>query len=393
MSLPSSETFPDDFNQLPPAQKRRIRRSIRSAGQGEVESFLKSLKKLSIPGYNFFLFALLGAFLGGIGLLLDSPIILVAAALCLPLLTPLMGIALSPTLNSIPFLLQSLASLLISVVCYFGFGTLAGYFSRVFQTPNTLQISAIIPGNWIGWVILVITAFLCSILFVRYETNPRFPGILLAYLIYLPLTFSGFQLTAVSGQDWQNTLLLGLTYLSVAVFIAILVFLILGLHPKRTLGWVIFLLSLTTSIFLLVGVDNRYPLPQIESQTSAIIVTPTAAPPTFTPESMTETKQNAKPSPTLTPLPIQTKTSAMTPTPTEAPIWVTVRAENGAVIREGPGFEYMIVNYAQDGSLIQMLPETSLSGSTLWVKVIGENAIEGWILYALLIIPTSTAQP
>jgi len=108
---------------------------------------------------------------------------------------------------------------------------------------------------------------------------------------------------------------------------------------------------------------------------------------------MTETKQNAKPSPTLTPLPIQTKTSAMTPTPTEAPIWVTVRAENGAVIREGPGFEYMIVNYAQDGSLIQMLPETSLSGSTLWVKVIGENAIEGWILYALLIIPTSTAQP
>ncbi|MCJ7695075.1 MAG: SH3 domain-containing protein, partial [Anaerolineaceae bacterium] len=359
--------------------------------------FLLSLKKLSIPGYNFFLFALLGAFLGGIGLLLDSPIILIAAALCIPLLTPLMGIALSPSLSSFPFLLQSLASLLISVVFYFGFGILAGFLSRIFQISNTLQISAIIPGNWVGWVILVVTAFLCSILFVRYEINPRIPGILLAYLIYLPLTFSGFQLAAGNGQGWQNALLLAITYLSVAIFITILVFLVLGLHPKRTLGWVIFLISLGASIFLIVGVANRYPLPHFESQPPADVATHPESPPTHTPEVTTEiafqTSSTPELSPTLTPRPEQTKTAAITQTSTEAPVWVTVRADNGAVIREGPGYEYLIVTYAQDGSLIQMLPETSLTGTTLWVKVIGENGIEGWILHALLIIPTPTTQP
>ena len=115
--------------------------------------------------------------------------------------------------------------------------------------------------------------------------------------------------------------------------------------------------------------------------------------PEDTAEVVLQSTKTPEPSPTVTPQPEQTKTTTLTQTSTDAPVWATVRADTGAVIREGPGYEYLIVTYAQDGSLIQLLPETSLSGTTLWVKVIAENGNEGWILHALLIIPTPTNQP
>ena len=126
MTLPTSESIPDNFNDLPPAQKRRIRHSLRGASESELKSLLLELQRRSTPAYEFFLLSLLGAILAGIALVIDSPLLLAAAAICVPILTPLMGVAISPALRRLPFLLQSLASLLISLIFHFGFGALAG---------------------------------------------------------------------------------------------------------------------------------------------------------------------------------------------------------------------------------------------------------------------------
>ncbi len=57
MSIPSSEPLlPEDENHLPPARRRRVRRSLLPAGGDERAAFLEQLAHQVTPGYEFFLF-------------------------------------------------------------------------------------------------------------------------------------------------------------------------------------------------------------------------------------------------------------------------------------------------------------------------------------------------
>jgi hypothetical protein len=390
MSLPASETIPDDYSQLPPAQKRRIRHSLRSAGESEIQSLLLELKRRSTPGYDFFLLAILGAVLMGIALILGSPILFIAAAICVPILTPLMGISISPALRYLPFLLQSVASQLICVVLYFGFGSLAGFIARAVNQSANFQLPIYAQSNWIGWVVLVITAILAGILMLRYEINAHLPGILISFLVFTPIAAAGFFLTNGSGEPWGALLLLGLTYLACSAFLIMLTFLILGLTPRKSIGWLIFLVAGIAFILLLIfSRGAKPPLEDMKIQPSISTPCPVATCSTDTEESVCllpiVSTPTVKATETQTPEP--TLTSTVTPNPTATPVLVTVRADTGAVIREGPGYDYPIAAYASDGSQIQMLDETFLNGTIEWVKVIANDGTIGWILKSLLIIP------
>jgi len=394
MSLPTSHVLPDDFNQLPPSQKRRIRRSIKNAGESEVQALSVELKRRSTPAFDFFLYALLGALIAGLAVLLDSPLLFVLAAVCAPFLTPLMGIALAPAIKSLALFLQSLVSLLISLLIFFGGGALAGFLTSYLHLENFSQLILITSSDLVSWVILSFSAILCTVLFVRRESKPRLIGVLLAYQIFLPVTAAGFNLITGTRQLWLTTLILPFSRLTIAALIAAFVFMILGLHPRRAVSWLMFLLLIAAATVMLIAnlcgvqfiTDHAaiFPIPtntatQIPSPLPSSTPTPSPVLPTDTPT----------PTPTRTNTPTLTLTATLTPTPT--PFWVIVRAENGAVIRQEPNYEALIVAYAQDGSLVQMLTETYQSGSTLWVKVIAENGVEGWIIHSLLV--TATPSP
>jgi len=393
MSLPSAETIPDDFNQLSPAQKRRIRQALRNASESERQSLLYELKRRSTPGYDFFLFALLGAVLVGIALLLNSPIIFVASALCVPILTPLMGTSISPAMKNIPFLLQSIACFLICAILYFGFGSLAGAISRAAVEPANFHIPIYLQSNWIGWVILIITSVMAGLLMLRYDINPHMAGVLISYLVFLPIAAAGFFLTNGSGEPWLPLLALGFTYLACSTLIIMLVFLVLGLTPHKSLGWLTLVLTGAAAILLLAFPGSKSTMKPLIDNIKQELNLPTPCPVT-TCESNAEvqvcvlpvtTNETREPEPTATTQATLAPTD--TPQPTATPVWVTVKSESGAVIREEPGYDNPIATYATDGSRIQMLDETYLDGNTLWVKVIAADGKTGWILYSLLIVP------
>ncbi len=388
MSLPTSESIPDDFNALSPAQKRRIRYAIHHASDTEVQVFLSELKRRATPGFDFFVFTLLGSLITAIAILLDSPLILVAAMIASPFLTPLMGISLAPALKSFPFFMKSVACILISAATFFAGGALAGFVSRLLPLRTLTQIPLIATSNWVTWVVLIIVSILTAIFFVRHEDNPRLIGTLLSYLILLPVAVAGFYLFIEGDPGWLQVLQLSLLRLVVAAFIISVVFLILGLHPRNSVGWLTFLVILAGAIILLTthlinwqpspSTVNTRPLPT-QTFTATATSTQTPLPPTAT-----HTKTSTH---TLTP----TCTPTNTLTPTSTPIWAEVEAENGAVIRAEPDFDAGVVAYAQNGSLVQMLSETYQAGNSIWVKVIASDGTIGWILRTLLV--TATPSP
>lgn len=388
MSLPTSESIPDDFNALSPAQKRRIRYAIKHASEIEVEVFLTELKRRATPALEFFLLAILGSLITAVGILLDSSLLLFAAAIASPFLTPLIGLALSPALKNISFLLKSLVSILICAAVYFLGGILAGLISRLLPLRNLTQLPLITSSNWITWMILIFACVLSAFFFVRHEDNPRLVGTLLVFLIMLPVSAAGIFLFMEDAPSWTSALHLAFMHLVTAVSIMSLVFLFLWLRPKNSIGWIIFLSFIVTALTLIITqITVAQPAPEAlftkPLPTSTLTNTATS---TNTPLPPTATYTNTS---TRTLTPTYTATHTLTPTPT--PIWVVVNAENGAVIREEPNLEAKWVASAQNGVMIRMLFETVQTGTQTWVKVIAADGTIGWMLSSLLL--TTTPSP
>ena len=89
MSLPQTEQTPDDPEHLPPARRRRAQRTLLPQASSERETFLDELSRRLTPSFDFFFFSLIAAGVLSLGVLLDSPSLLVLGALLAPLMTPL----------------------------------------------------------------------------------------------------------------------------------------------------------------------------------------------------------------------------------------------------------------------------------------------------------------
>ena len=119
MSLPTIEPLPDENTGLPSGQRRRRRRMVIPPGASERGKFLHDLSLRTVPTFDFYLFSLLAGLVLVAALLLDSPALFVLGALIAPFMAPAVGIALGTIAGAIPFVLQSLGSLLIGSLIVF----------------------------------------------------------------------------------------------------------------------------------------------------------------------------------------------------------------------------------------------------------------------------------
>ncbi|HWQ84005.1 MAG TPA: SH3 domain-containing protein, partial [Anaerolineales bacterium] len=139
-------------------------------------------------------------------------------------------------------------------------------------------------------------------------------------------------------------------------------------------------------VILLIGISGT------GAAFSAQIALPTQVPTsTLTPTlTFTVTATSAPPTatltPSLTPTPTLAPTETLTPTPTPVLALVRTRDGQGALIRSEPGGQ--VIGSYLDNVMIQVLPERFEDNSGVWVKVIGPDGAQGWMLQSLLVTAT-----
>lgn len=404
MSLPTSEPLPNDINDLPPARQRHIRRLPHSATPAERQILLDSLVQLTSPTPNFFLFAFLGALLTGIALYFNNLVLLITAIAVLPFLQPVFGLGLVPARLKFSAAIKSLISLLLSLILVFASGMLAGWLQKT-GVPDQIYVHSFSKPYWLDLSIVGICALLGALVMLRRGRLPRLVGVLLSYEIFIPLSAAGFGFILGDAQLWPGAFMVSLLHLGLAVFLAVIAFLILGFPPKRTAGWLLSLVPLIFIPVLLFGQNNlnlydvfisSEPTPTFEStplasQTPSPKVKFTATPTTIaiTPSATLTPSQ----SPTLTATPTQTSTSTQTPTLEPTSYLGVVDALNGVVIREAPDFTAAVITYANDGEQIEILNEVEDENGTRWYHVKNEMGEIGWLLGSLVDIPIPTSTP
>jgi len=398
MSLPTIEPLPDENTPLPPARRRRQRRMVVPPDSSDRADFLRELSRKCMPSFDFFLFSLLSGLTLGAALLLDSPPLIVLAALVAPFMAPAVGISLGTITGAGGFIFQSLGSLGIGSLIVFLCGSLAGLAVELLPAQTYQQAQFYSQFTWPGLVVLVLGAGLTTYLVARSPNQkPLVASVAVAYGLYLPAGAAGFGLSSGLGESLASGgLNLYMVHLLWAALAGAVVLFFFGIRPLNASGY------LLTGIYAAAGIAALF----ILHNSSILTVPPTHQPatevagavatasPSFTPApTMTVTPSPVPPTSTSTRTLVPSRTPTMTVSPVPTPIWARIYAEggDGALIREEPNYDSPIVQSILNDSLVQILPDGEENGAEGWVRILTINGKEGWIVQTLL--RTATPSP
>ena len=423
MSLPDPfPPFEESQPEPPPpslarARRRRARRMLFPADPDAQADVLTDLARRSYPTYELYIFSLLCGAILGAGYLLDSQAVLIFGILAAPLLTPWVGLTIAGVTGSVRFFAQTLAALFISALMVFIIGLVAGFADTPFEPRTLNQIYMHSSLWWPDLVVLALGAILLVVSFVRSETRPSLPSVMLAYEFYLPISAAGFGIGAGLDGVWPQAALVFVVYFAWATFFGLVALAFMRFRP-RSLGGVAF------SLFLLIAVIATlvslmkpgsfkfdFSLDRIFPPPAAVDISPVALSPN-TPSGLSSTLTGTpSPRPTLSPiatLPVSaasipptllggdvTLPATETPLPTvtiePTPVLAKINAPEGggAYMRKEPAGKFMAT--LDNGVIVEVLGETQEISGVTWIKIAAiKNGLrmEGWVIQTVLMTAT-----
>jgi len=401
MSLPKTDQFPDDPEDLSPSRRRRADRGLVPEDLVSIAEDIENLAHSTIPSFDFFLFSLLAAAIITASILADSPALLVLGALAAPPLTPFIGISLGTATGSLKFFGQRFAGSIVASGFVFLVGILGGYATFVLKTSG---IQFLIYNARVSWthLVLLIAGTIYSIFSIKRQGQiPVIASVALAYELYVPLAIAGFGFGSGQPHLWPDGLVVFGIHLAVLAITGTIVFMLLGIKPLSFIGYTLGSVVAILAIVLVIGlssagaiVGGKIAMPTLEptiTQTSTL--EPPTSTPTLTPIPPTFTPSPTVPTATSTPLPTATHTITPKPTPFYAEIAVSEEYA-GAFIRSDPSLESQILTSLVNGTVIEILnpsPSYDEQGRNwLNIRFMNEDGEEqdGWVIENLLLIST-----
>ena len=394
MSLPNTENIPDDPDLMPPARRRRARRLLAPLDMDERSVMLDQVRRKTSPSFDFFLFSVVAGMVFVIGIMLDSPVVLVLAAVLTPLMAPLIGLSLATVVGSYKFFGRSLVGLLIGCWMVFVVGIGGGILGRVWMPTSLTQAYWNAELSLDNIIVLTVGAVFTAATMVHHERSPGVPSVALAYTIYLPLVVAGYGLGSGVPHLFPDGLVVFAIHLAWGALLGAITLAILGFRPMTFMGYTLGGAVTLIGVAAAVGVGAYSltlgwftPPMAVPTYTSTATMTMTPVPPTAT--------RTATPiPPTLTPTVTLTATRTPVPTqtftPSPVPVYARIGPEQGATLREGPGYDATpIYPGVIQGTLVQLMSDPQLVKGEWWVKVLViEDGRVGWMLQSLLFIAT-----
>ncbi len=382
-------------------RRRRQHRLLVMPEEGDLSARLESMARRAAPTFDFFVFSLLCGAVLGVGYLLDSSAILLAALLVAPVLAPWVGVGLAAATGEIRFMGQTLGGFFTAIVMIFATGFLAGLASRIWLPMTFSQAFLHARLWWPDLALVVIGTVILTLAFIQSEEKPVLPSIMLAYGFFLPTSAAGFGLgNSVQGL-WPQALLVLLVYLAISLVISVMVFYFMRFRPFATAGYALGAGVFIVSVVIVAGIagigsiisaqGTREPPTAIVNE----VRTPTPA----------LTAQILQPSATpaisiATPsIILMTATPFLSPTPSPLPTPIYGRISSpgdGAIIRGNPSGAP--ITTIQNGYLVEIQPDAPvLKDGNYWIHVVVKTAsrdIDGWVLQNLIATATpSLASP
>ena len=242
------------FGDIPGAVVRQSRKPIMIVRQpkNQLDNFIGSLSwqlenlkiRLSLPKRNhvyarirrsarpdadFFILIALSAMIAALGLIINSPAVVIGAMLVAPLMSPIIGAGLATVLGDTRFLRLSLGAVIRGVLLAVFVGALAGLVHL--NEPLTSEILARTQPSLIDLAIAVFSGMAGAYALSHSDAAGALPGVAIAAALVPPLATAGITLTTGHFSESLGALLLFTTNFVAISAATALTFLILGFRP------------------------------------------------------------------------------------------------------------------------------------------------------------------
>lgn len=421
-----------DASALRGRRRRVTRRSIFPTDAEGQAALIYDLSRRAYPSIELFVFSLTCGAILGLGFLLDSQALLLLGILAAPLMTPWVGFLLALFTGSPRFFFETFMALLISSILIFIGGMLMGLVIR-FIPPITLvdiyRHSRLWPPELI---VLVIGAITLVASFVRSESKPFLPSVLIAYVLFLPINAAGFGVGSGLPTIWPEAIYVFMAHFALACIIGLLT--LIAFRFRTPVGGIV---SSAISFLFFVGLliffmSPGFPLSNpfvaaTSAPTATLTVEPTATPsPSPSPTSTSTSSPTPSRTPTSSATPTEgtvtitttttttftatdtatatttltisptaftptslsatpSATFTFTPTPQLTSGIIKASEGGGANLRQTPNGKYLMT--LDNGTLVEIYPDFKQVNGVAWIRVAVTRSgqrVEGWLLESVV---------
>ncbi|NLB70571.1 MAG: SH3 domain-containing protein [Chloroflexi bacterium] len=398
MSIPSTETSPDEVHLARKPQGWRIRQMIKDGGARELRSYAEKMMQRSRVNSAYFAQLAPGLALLLVGILVNNPLLVIIAGVSSPVLNPIVGLVSAAIRPSTRHLLKSIFYLALTILLFFAVGWLVNLLSP--ELGGALEILRLFSGGdgWFSWVILVVFSIIGLVLFIFQDNIPSvLVSTVLFFLIFIPISAAGYQMARGDTALRASLLIISSSRLFTSLSIMLLTAWVAGFQPRRVVGWITIGLVFIAALLLLNEAFGFFPAPeQPDSMPGASIVAlltpgvPTEEP-TIAPGFTATSLPTATPRPTATLSPTASPSLAPAQSEPEEPaapefLQAEVTAESGIVVREAPDVSSLILAYFNKGQIVTLFGEQVTEQNIVWEKVLLEDGTVGWATSRYLLI-------
>ena len=189
------------------------------------------IRRNARPDLDFFMLISLSTIIAALGLLINSPAVVIGAMLVAPLMSPIVGVGLAMVLGDARFLRLSVGTVLKGMLLAIAFGILAGLL--FLGRPATGEMMARTQPSLVDLAIAWFSGLAAAYALCRSDAAGALPGVAIAAALVPPLASSGLYFARLDfGNAFGAFLLFSTNFVSISLATA-LMFLILGFRPPR----------------------------------------------------------------------------------------------------------------------------------------------------------------
>jgi uncharacterized hydrophobic protein (TIGR00271 family) len=182
------------------------------------------------PGANFFVLIVLSAVIATLGLLLDSPAVVIGAMLVAPLMSPILGFSLGMVLSDVRLVRLSIESMAKGVALALLIAVLIGAFSPIRELTG--EIMARTQPTMLDLVIALTSGMAGAYALSRQEVSAALPGVAIASALMPPLCVAGLGLSLRNPQVAGGAFLLFLANIAAISLAGVVIFIIMGVRSE-----------------------------------------------------------------------------------------------------------------------------------------------------------------
>ena len=190
------------------------------------------IRRSARPDIDFFILIGLSALIAALGLMLNSPAVVIGAMLVAPLMSPLIGAGLAVVMGNTRFLRLSLSAIARGVLLSIALSILVG----LAQPTSTLtpEVLSRTQPTLLDLGVALFAGLAGAYALAHSAAAAALPGVAISAALVPPLSVVGITLAGGHFEETLGSLLLFSTNLVAIIAAAVLVFFVLGFRPTRS---------------------------------------------------------------------------------------------------------------------------------------------------------------